>query len=225
MPFARLLRALWVLSQRVTLGGVVPSGVAWSQSIPTESPRHPALCPPQRLPAAPASSPQPCHGHGLTAYAAPPAPVHLCSPGPCAWHSAGCGTRLGGGLRPPGTARVGAGGSGWDPTGYRGLRGAGDGGWLLGGWVSLPHGRVGLGVGAMPEPLFHPTGLAPRGSPPPAGWQPLDSPPFALLPARAPLHPAASLVPGAPLSPPVPPLHASSPEPLARLSAPGGPWL
>ncbi|XP_029872170.1 paired box protein Pax-4 [Aquila chrysaetos chrysaetos] len=129
-----------------------------------------AFCPPsatatgsaQHLPATPTSSPQPfCghgHGHGLTSYPGTPAPLHLCTSGPCSWDDACCG-------------------------------------------------------------------LAPGSSPPPAPWQPLEGPPFALLPPRAHLHPAASLLPGPPLSPPVPPLHASSPEPLAHLHAPGCPWL
>ncbi|XP_076219871.1 paired box protein Pax-4 [Aptenodytes patagonicus] len=68
-------------------------------------------------------------------------------------------------------------------------------------------------------------GLAPSGIPPPAPWQPLEGPPFALLPPRAHLRPTASLLPGPPMSPPAPPVHASSPEPLARLHAPGCPWL
>ncbi|XP_075582742.1 paired box protein Pax-4 [Pelecanus crispus] len=68
-------------------------------------------------------------------------------------------------------------------------------------------------------------GLAPGSSPPPAPWQALEGPPFALLPPRAHLHPAAGMLPAPPLSPPAPPLHASSPEPLARLHAPGCPWL
>ncbi|XP_074023888.1 paired box protein Pax-4 [Numenius arquata] len=62
-------------------------------------------------------------------------------------------------------------------------------------------------------------GLTPGGSPPPAPWQP----PFTLLPPQAHLHPTASLLPGPLLSPPA--LHASSPEPLAHLHAPGCPWL
>ncbi|NXH59834.1 PAX4 protein, partial [Rhabdornis inornatus] len=37
------------------------------------------------------------------------------------------------------------------------------------------------GAGAVPEPRVHPAGLAPGGSPAPAPWQPLESPPFAPL--------------------------------------------
>ncbi|XP_065514466.1 paired box protein Pax-4 [Caloenas nicobarica] len=112
----------------------------------------------QHLPATAAGSPQPLHGHGhgLAGYPGPPAPLHLCTSGPCAWDDTCCG-------------------------------------------------------------------LAAGSSTPP--WQPLEGPRFALLPPRAALHPAARLLPGPPLSPPVPPLHAPSPEPLARLHAPGCSWL
>ncbi|XP_071274563.1 paired box protein Pax-4 [Agelaius tricolor] len=48
---------------------------------------------------------------------------------------------------------------------------------------------------AMPEPRVHPAGLAPGGSPAPAPWQPLESPPFALLPPGLPPLPAWGLEP------------------------------
>ncbi|XP_064512986.1 paired box protein Pax-4 [Pseudopipra pipra] len=67
-------------------------------------------------------------------------------------------------------------------------------------------------------------GPAPGRSAPPAPWQALESPPFALLP---PGPPAPRCQPGArsPAEPPLPPPLASPPEPLARLHGPRCPWL
>ncbi|XP_068859849.1 paired box protein Pax-4 [Aphelocoma coerulescens] len=50
----------------------------------------------QPLPDTPAGSAQPLHGHGhgLAAHPRPPAPLHLCASGPCAWDDACCGPAL-----------------------------------------------------------------------------------------------------------------------------------
>lgn len=185
-----------------------------------------SLLPAQHLPATPTGSPQPLHGHGhshghgLAGYPGPPAPLHLCTSGPCAWDDTCCGTRVGSGAGTP-RARPGL---VLDAVGAGGCEGpvphpACPHGVAAVGWVSPAPRLSGAEGSGDAEPRFHPAGLA-AGSPPP--WQP---PPFALLPPRAALHPAASLLPGPPLSPPVPPLHAPSPEPLARLHAPGYSWL
>ncbi|XP_036256401.1 paired box protein Pax-4 [Molothrus ater] len=97
---------------------------------------------PWPLPDPPAGSAQP--PHGLAPHPRPPAPLHLCASGPCAWDDACCGR-------------------------------------------SAP--------AAMPEPRVHPAGLAPGGSPAAAPWQPLESPPFALLPPGLPPLPAWGLEP------------------------------
>ncbi|XP_048157862.1 paired box protein Pax-4 [Corvus hawaiiensis] len=52
--------------------------------------------PPQPLRDTPAGSAQPLHGHGhgLAAHPRPPAPLHLCASGPCAWDDVCCGPAL-----------------------------------------------------------------------------------------------------------------------------------
>nr|XP_047908584.1 paired box protein Pax-4 [Anser cygnoides] len=168
----------------------------------------------QHLPPAPATSLETLHGHShrLSTPPAPPAPLHLCTSSPR--DNACCGKRATGQGVPPGagTPGHGQGGSprcGAGPQGLQGgagscspsLPGPGPVGGLQWGGCPWPHCL---------SPVCRPAGLAPGGSPPPAPWQPREGPPFALLPPRAHLHPAAA---------------CCVPEPLARLHAPGCPWL
>lgn len=148
-----------------------------------------SLLPTQHLPTTPAGSPQPLcghghgHGHSLTTYPGTPAPVHLCTSGPCSWDDACCGKRAVGWA---GTPRHGQGGSRRWGAGHHGvLEGVGSGspsppgpgpavmwGGCWRGGCPLPHGRAGLGARAMlPSPMRC---LSPISTP--QAWPPAAAP-------------------------------------------------